>query len=93
MYLTAAHPSCLAESNGNNGESVMSVDLKALRRTTDTAYVSPFAPFPAVLAPAAARDYTITPTYEVPMIAGTAQKLNNIRFKFNGQMVSLECDA
>ena len=71
----------------------MSVDLKALRRITDAAYVSPFAPFREVLAPAATRDYTITPTYEVPMIAGTAQKLNNIRFKFNGQMVSLECDA
>ena len=71
----------------------MSVDLKALRRTTDTAYVSPFAPFPAVLAPAAARDYTITPAYELPVLAGIAQKLSNMHFKFNGRMVSLECDA
>ena len=56
----------------------MSVDLKSLRRATDTAYVSPFAPFPAVLAPATTRDYTITPAYELPVLAGIAQKLSNI---------------
>ena len=71
----------------------MSIDLKSLRRATDTAYVSPFAPFPAVLAPATTRDYTITPAYELPVLAGIAQKLSNMHFKFNGRIVSLEYAA
>ena len=68
----------------------MSVDLKSLRRATDTAYVSPFAPFPAVLAPATTRDYTQTPAYEVSPVARVAQKLRNIRFLYNGRYVENE---
>ena len=56
----------------------MSVDLALLRRNTDTARVSPFAPFPQVLAPPAARDYTQTPAYELPVLAQRAIKLTEI---------------
>ena len=55
------------------------VNLDLLRRATDTAYVSPFAPFPEVLAPATDRDYTQTPAYEVPVLAGPkARKLREM---------------
>lgn len=43
------------------------VNLALLRRKSDQNRVSPFAPFPGVLAPATDRDYTITPSYEVPV--------------------------
>jgi len=51
------------------------VNLDLLCRTAQT---SPFAPFPSVLAPPPARDYTQTPTYEIPVLARTAQKLREI---------------
>ncbi len=40
--------------------------------------VSPFAPFPEALAPAATRDYTQTPAYELPVFR-TAQKRSEIQ--------------
>jgi hypothetical protein len=56
----------------------MSVNLDLLRRATDAPWVSPFAPFPEVLAPASARDYTQTPFYELPVFR-TALKLTEIQ--------------
>lgn len=44
-------------------------DTTSLRRTTDA----------EVLAPAATRDYTQTPAYEIPVLKGVAMKLADIQ--------------
>lgn len=51
--------------------------MKDYRRQIEVT-ISPFAPFPIVLAPITDRDYTQTPTYEVPVLR-TAIKLTEIQ--------------
>jgi len=54
-------------------------NLEMLRRATDPqVFVSPFAPFPTVLAPPTNRDYTQVPAYEMPVLR-MVRKVNDVQ--------------